>query len=104
MYGSSRVPASTLHSLAIVLSYNSALSMSLRVSHPLRSTSTHPDPNSSRSYPVLGARPFTGSASTAATAEPAAGSLLDWSGSGDGDSVTASLGVPVGVGVGRGGI
>ena len=55
--------------------------MSLRVSQPLWSTSFHAVPNSLRSYPVLGARPFTGkvlsswrtaSASPVATASPAA--------------------------------
>jgi hypothetical protein len=44
------------------------LRMSLRVSQPLWSTSDHAGPNWSRSYPVFGARPFTGSASSTATA------------------------------------
>src|SRR4051794_706724 len=42
--------------------------MSLRVSQPLRSTSTQPAPNSSRSYPVRGARPLTPIAARAARA------------------------------------
>jgi hypothetical protein len=42
--------------------------MSSRVSQPLRPTSTRRDPNWSRSYPVVGARPFTFNAATACNA------------------------------------
>ena len=48
VYGSARVPAITLHEPDIVRSVRVLMSMSLRVSQPLRSTSTHAGPNISR--------------------------------------------------------
>jgi len=40
------------------------LRMSLRVSHPLRSTSDHCGPKALREYPVFGALPLTSNFST----------------------------------------
>src|SRR5450830_1907970 len=85
--------------------------MSLRVSHPLRSTSTHPLPNRSRLYPVFGARPFT--LSSIAVASAVCGAAVDaadctsTSAASTGAGRTAacswregSVGVGVGVGAG----
>src|SRR5450756_2262655 len=87
--------------------------MSLRVSHPLRSTSTHPLLNRSRLYPVFGARPFT--LSRIAVASAVCGAAVDaadctsTSAASTGAGRTAacswregSVGVGVGVGVGAG--
>src|SRR5919107_1178290 len=46
--------------------------MSFLVSHPLPSASSHSGPNAARSYPVIGALPFTGNVSSAASAVPVA--------------------------------
>ena len=68
----------------------------MRVSHPLRSTSTHPDPNWARSYPVLGARPLTFSASTARNAAPTVGSVVARTAGGEGAVLAFMLGVALG--------
>src|SRR3954454_1377002 len=70
-YGSARTPVSTTQLRVPGLNVSPVRSrarMSLRVSQPLRSTSTQPAPNSSRSYPVRGARPLTPIAARAARA------------------------------------
>ncbi|CAB4924787.1 unannotated protein [freshwater metagenome] len=72
VYGSAKVPDITRHEPDITLAVRSRISMSSRVSQPLWSTSNHAAPNCARAYPVLGARPFTGRASTAASATPLA--------------------------------
>lgn len=50
--------------------------MSFRVLHPLWSTSSHGGPNLPRSYPVFGARPFTSSVSSVASAALDSGASL----------------------------
>src|SRR4051812_19509210 len=53
-----------------VIARRSRRRMSLRWSQPLRSLSVHAAPNSARSYPVIGPRPLTVRAATAARAVP----------------------------------
>src|SRR5687767_7761849 len=75
---------------------------SLRVSQPLRSLSYHACPNCSREYPVFGARPFTVSVATAASAVPFAagvGATVDFEGVGVGLAVGAAVAAAVGVAV-----
>ena len=107
--GPAAMPVSTTQPFVPSLSTCSVRSrrrMSLRVSQPLRSTSFHAWPYRSRSYPVLGARPLTGSnvavasavwgcaaATTAASADGAG------SGVGSAAACSSSVGVAVALGV-----
>ena len=60
----------TVAGLDVDLRVRSRRSIRSRVSQPL--TVSHPSPNCSRVYPVIGARPLTGSAASAASALPVA--------------------------------
>ena len=69
--GETSCPPSTVHGPRRLMPVRSRARMSLRVSHPLRSTSSQAVPNMpDRSYPVFGALPFTGRVASNARAEP----------------------------------
>ena len=68
VYGSSSWPLATLQLPLTTACLRSRARMILRVSQPL--VVAQPAPNWLRAYPVLGARPLTGNASSAANASP----------------------------------
>src|SRR6185312_14096564 len=70
VYGSCSTPVTTMHRPRLTTKVRSRPSTWLRWSQPSWSVSAQAGPNWARAYPVLGARPFTGSAASAASAGP----------------------------------
>jgi hypothetical protein len=91
VYGSCSTPVTTMHRPRLTTKVRSRPSTWLRWSQPSWSVSAQAGPNWARAYPVLGARPFTGSAASAEAAAPSGWGGVVGAAAGGNGRVTAGV-------------